>query len=66
MSIIIYFACGLSLIWYLISPAHRRNTNDRWKATRPSRLVYEIGTGIIGVIVLGTLLLLLIQRLAYA
>ena len=65
MSIIIYLVRGFSLIWYVLSPAHRRTTNTRWKAARPSSLVYEIGTGIIGLVVLVTLLHLFIQRLFY-
>ena len=42
-----------SLIWYLLSPAHRRKTNARWKASRPHKVVYEVGTGFLGLILIG-------------
>jgi hypothetical protein len=50
MSALLYFFRGIALIWYAVSPSYRRRTNERWKATRPHRLIAEIGTGIIGLV----------------
>jgi hypothetical protein len=56
MSALIYLFSGLALIWYVVSPAYRRRTNARWKATRPHKLIAELGGGLIGLIILFVLL----------
>jgi lysylphosphatidylglycerol synthetase-like protein (DUF2156 family) len=50
MSALLYFFRGLALIWYAFSPSYRQRTNARWKVTRLPGLIAEIGTGIIGLI----------------
>ena len=56
MYALLYLACGLTLIWYILSPSYRRTTNARWKVTRPHRLVFEIGTSILGLLIILALL----------
>ena len=63
MAIFIYLFGGLALIWYLLSPTYRRKTNDRWRQTRPHKLVFEIGIGIIGLVILIALVALIVDRL---
>jgi hypothetical protein len=65
MSFFVYLFRGIFLLWYLVSPAYRRSTNERWRKTRRYKLIYEIGTGIIGLIIIGALLALVIQRLFF-
>jgi hypothetical protein len=52
MYALIYLFRGFTLIWYLISPKYRRETNARFKATRPHKVVFEVGMGIIGVVMI--------------
>jgi len=51
MYALLYLFRGFTLIWYLLSPSYRQKTNARWKVTRPSRLILEIGTGILGLVI---------------
>jgi hypothetical protein len=53
-----------TLIWYLLSPSYRRKTNARWKRTRPHRLVFEIGTGILGLLIFCALIGLVLRNLS--
>ena len=62
MYILIYLVRGFTLIWYLLSPSYRRKTNARWKVTRPHKLVFEIGTGILGLVVFLALFLLVLKN----
>lgn len=66
MGIIVYLARGISLLWCLISPGHRSKTVARWKAARPHHNVYEIGTGIIGLVIIGGLMVVIVQRAMWA
>ena len=56
MSALLYFLRGLTLIWYAVSPSYRQRTNARWKVTRLPALIAEIGTGIIGLILVFVLI----------
>lgn len=62
MNVIIYLLRGFTLIWYLLSLSYRRKTNARWKATRPHKLVWEIGTGILGLFIFLVLFGLLLRN----
>ena len=62
MSLLIYLFGGLALVWYAISPSYRRKTNVRWKTTRPHKLVFEIGTGLLGLAILIVFLWLFLSR----
>ena len=48
MAIIIYFVRAFSLIRCCFSRSYRAMTLARWKKTPTHRLIYEIGTGVIG------------------
>jgi hypothetical protein len=63
MYVLIYLVRGFTLIWYVLSPSYRQKTNARWRRTKPHRLVFEIGTGIVGLVVASTLIALLIRNL---
>jgi hypothetical protein len=52
MSLLIYLFSGFALFWYACSPSYRRKTNARWKAMRPHKLVFEIGSGILGLFII--------------
>jgi|GEM_PF-5491921 len=52
MSILIYIYRGAFLLICLLIPSKRRMTLDRWKRTKTHKLIYEIGGGLIGLIVL--------------
>jgi hypothetical protein len=62
MYILIYLVRGFTLIWYALSPSYRQKTNARWKRTKPHRLVFEIGTGILGLVVVFVLIALIIRN----
>lgn len=66
MAIFLYLARGISLLGCLVWPPHRRRTVARWKTSRPHKNVFEIGTGLIGLILIGALLVLIMQRVEYA
>jgi hypothetical protein len=52
MSIFIYIYRGAFLLLSLLIPSKRQITLERWKRTKTHRLIYEIGGGVIGIIVL--------------
>lgn len=64
MYALLYLIRGFTLIWYLLSPSYRRRTNARWKVTRPYKLVFEIGTGILGLVIFAALVVLVIRNLS--
>jgi len=63
MYAILYLFRGFTLIWYLLSPSYRQKTNARWKTTRPSRLILEIGTGILGLFIFAVLVTALLWKI---
>ena len=64
MYFLVYLLRGFTLIWYVLSPPYRRKTNVRWKKTRPHRLVFEIGTGILGLVIFCVLTVLVFRNLS--
>ena len=64
MSIFIYLIRGVSLLRYLIAPTYRRNTNARWKATQTHKVIYEVGTGVLGLVIIAVLLILGLRNLS--
>jgi hypothetical protein len=63
MAALLYLFRGLTLIWYFISPTYRRKTNTRWQRMRPHQLVFEVGVGIIGLMILAAFSWLMFDRL---
>jgi hypothetical protein len=62
MYIFMYLLRGFTLIWYLISPPYRQKTNTRWRRMKTHRLVLEIGTGVLGLVIAFALIALLIRN----
>ena len=60
MGAILYVYQAVVLIISLLSPAKRKLTLERWKKMKSHQLVYEIGYGIIGLMILTPVLLLLL------
>jgi hypothetical protein len=52
MYAILYIFSAFTLVRYVFSVSYRAKTNERWKKTPRHRVVYEVGAGIIGLIVL--------------
>ena len=63
MSIVIYFFRAFTLLRFACSTSYRAETRARWKKTSLHLVIYEVGGGIVGLIVLGALTWLLIARL---
>jgi hypothetical protein len=53
MGAIIYIVWALTLIRYCVSPSYRAETRARWKKTPTHRIVYEVGGGILGLVIMG-------------
>ena len=60
MAIIIYFVRAFSLIRCCFSSSYRAKTQARWKKTATHRLIYEIGTGVIGLVAMGAIIAVII------
>jgi hypothetical protein len=52
LSAIVYIYRGVLLLMSLLIPSKRQATLMRWKRARPHQLVYEIGGGILGIVVI--------------
>jgi hypothetical protein len=52
MYILIYFAQAYVLARCAIDPDYRRRTVARWKISRPSWIVREVGSGVLGIFIL--------------
>ena len=52
MGALLYVYQGIMLVMALLSPTKRKLTFERWKKTKSHKLVYEIGFGIIGLMIL--------------
>jgi hypothetical protein len=63
MSIILYFFTAFTLLRFAFSPSYRSLTGDRWKKTPTHLVIYEIGGGFMGLILLGVLLWLVLARI---
>jgi len=62
MYALIYLLRGFTLIWYVLSPTYRQKTKARWKRTKPHRVVLEVGTGILGLLLVCVLIVLAIRN----
>lgn len=60
MYAIVYLAAAFSLILYCFSPSHRAKCHERWKQTPRHRVIYEIGGGILGLVILGAIVAVII------
>jgi len=49
---LLYVYQGVVLVVSLLSPTKRKQPLERWKNTKSHKLVYEIGFGIIGLMIL--------------
>jgi hypothetical protein len=59
MSIIIYLFKAFTLLRFAWSPSYRAETRERWKNTATHLVVYEIGGGLMGLIILGAIIWLI-------
>jgi hypothetical protein len=53
MRIIVYIFGAFILLRYAFSPSYRIKTNERWKRTPTHKVVFEVGAGLIGLLILG-------------
>jgi hypothetical protein len=51
MYILIYFGCAFVLMRCAVDSRYRRETITRWKTTRMSRVIGEIGLGLLGILI---------------
>ena len=65
MYFLYYFADAYYLLKYLLSPSFRRQTHARWKQTPTHHVIYEIGGGVIGLIILLSLASIVIYVMIY-
>ena len=56
MSAIIYIYRGVLILLMLVSTKHREATFQRWKRSQPYKVIFEIGSGVIGLVVIGVLI----------
>ena len=63
MSIILYMFRAVTLLRCAFSASYRAETLARWKKTQTHLVIYEIGGGIMGFIVLGALIWLIVVNL---
>jgi hypothetical protein len=56
MAIFVYFVRAFMLLRCCVSGSYRARTRERWKKTPQHRVIYEIGTGIIGLIAIGAVI----------
>jgi hypothetical protein len=59
MGAIIYIKLGLGLIRYCFSSSYRAEAHARWKQT-PQRGVYEVGGGILGLVIVGAIIAVIV------
>jgi hypothetical protein len=60
MAIIIYIARAFTLLRCCFSSSYRARVRERWKKTPQHRVIFEIGTGVIGLIVIGAIIAVII------
>ena len=63
MSIILYLVRAFTLLRFACSASYRVETRERWKKTPTHLVIYEIGGGFMGLILLGVLLWLIIVHM---
>ncbi len=63
MCIILYMLRAVTLLRYASSAEYRARTRARWKMTPTHLIIYEIGGGAMGLILLGALLWLIWVKL---
>ena len=63
MSVFLYILRAVTLLRYAWSADYRAETRARWKKTPAHLVVYEVGGGIMGLIILGALLWLIWVKL---
>jgi hypothetical protein len=61
MYAIVYLFAAYTLLACVVSPSFREKTNNRWKHTPRSRVVREIGAGIIGLLIVATIIYLIVS-----
>jgi len=63
VSIVLYIFKAVTLLRCAWSESYRAETQARWKKTPTHLVIYEIGGGIMGLILLGALLWLILAHL---
>jgi hypothetical protein len=63
MSVFIYLFRAFTLLSCAFSGKHRAETRARWKKTPTHLVIYEVGGGIMGLIILGALIFLIVVHL---
>src|SRR5277367_4538485 len=52
MYAIVYLLRGFGLVWYCVSPSYRAKSHARWKKMPNYRVVFEVGCGLVGLLIL--------------
>jgi len=63
MSIILYVFRAFTLLLFACSASYRVQTRERWKKTATHLVIYEIGGGLMGLIIFGALIWLLVVHI---
>jgi len=63
MYAIVYIFAAYTLLAYVISPGFREKTNNRWKRTPRNRVIREIGAGIMGLLIVATIIYFVVSSL---
>jgi RsiW-degrading membrane proteinase PrsW (M82 family) len=66
MRALIYLFSAFGLIWLCFSSSYREKCRLRWKNSPKHKVVYEIGGGVIGLIILMYILKLIFQSLSHS
>lgn len=59
MFIVVYIARALALIRYCFSGSYRARAHARWKETPSHKIIYEVGTGLLGLVVMVAIVVLI-------
>jgi hypothetical protein len=59
---IIYIVSAFVLLRCVFSPSYRSETTARWRKTPTHRVMYEVGGGILGLIILGVIVYLVVAN----
>ena len=61
MYLVYWLADGYYLLKYLFVPSYRRATNERWERTPMWRIVSEIGGGLVGLLLMITIVSMVVM-----
>jgi hypothetical protein len=61
MAILIYITRAFVLLFCCFSASHRAKTFARWKGIPTHRVIFEVGTGIVGLLVIVEIVYLIVS-----